>query len=631
MNTHSDSVKWVVFCCIFLVFTTKCLINQYIETKSSYGRGLDTWQSTSNFIPKQSTSYGTIRLGKIMRMEFDFLWTGTSPVDCYDKYAPSSANFFRIGHKSMDTGCEGEGSHYPSLWQCGIHLALTYTRDGQFHPYECWVVQETLHVNLSNTHPYHIIIDMNITQIMVQISGGNGTNYTKTISHGIYPGDQLGVEVPIWWMSDHCFNYNCKTSSFGVGPGIFSNITIISKIFTWTPFPSKSPTLAPTATPTYSPSAAPTLYPSNAPSTAPTYFPTRAPSTAPTSVKIVTVIERRKDARYFLLLLVIIPFIIFCCYRVYKYLSFVVVDKALVLIIGVMQFDGDQLETLPGIKDNVNELKELWLDTYHYNVKICNADTLRCSKKDIFQFIDTHKDELCDTVYKAVIVHILSHGFETDTFMTSDLKVIPTGFIEHELITTAEFTDHQGLIKLIFHHACRGNADYFRVNHVENPIAKTRKCTCRCNWCVKRYRAPKIDKGNHLAIPLLRNTDHIHLDPEDRRDSELVGLSERSASYPLRAFSDTFSIQSQTDEVDVHSNCVVLYGNIENRCVSDGGQFTTSICSVFHKNKKEMIKADFQALIRQIGNDMEAKTNNAQICTSKGIGTLKNKIRFKPS
>eukprot|EP01083_Nonionella_stella_P158249 514820_1 len=75
-------------------------------------------------------------------------------------------------------------------------------------------------------------------------------------------------------------------------------------------------------------------------------------------------------------------------------------------------------------------------------------------------FVDKYKHLLEDTNYKAVIVHILSHGSGDDSFMTSDMKTMQTSFFEHELITATEFAGHPQLIKLIFHHACRGHADY---------------------------------------------------------------------------------------------------------------------------------------------------------------------------
>eukprot|EP01083_Nonionella_stella_P142272 439877_1 len=44
--------------------------------------------------------------------------------------------------------------------------------------------------------------------------------------------------------------------------------------------------------------------------------------------------------------------------------------------------------------------------------------------------------------------------------MSSDLKKIETEFIQHEISSAAEEFNNNKLIKLIFHHQCRGDANY---------------------------------------------------------------------------------------------------------------------------------------------------------------------------
>eukprot|EP01083_Nonionella_stella_P077698 212291_1 len=677
--------EWIaIIYVVYIELVLKCLSHKYIQETGS-------WRSTSDIIPKQSTSYGTIRLGQIMSIEFDFLFNGRSndvlscehtepPAHGFEgfRFSDYQENFFRIGKKSTASAPDCYPSHFPSMWLgplCSDNYLVMFFNSGYYtFPYvnrtkfeiECYIHHESLmdYGNLSTTQWHHITIAINRTQSVIYISGGGKPDYSNTNDMGMYASYSLGDEVPIWFATDPSY----YKYGFTTGNGIFSNISIQSRLFTWTHFPSnapsspptssptdatfpptstptysptdspiEAPTFAPTFTPTYSPTDSPIEAPTFAPTFTPTYSPTDSPTEAPTfapsegkSPSIVTIFKKSKDNRYFLLLLLLFPFIIFCGYRIQRYMSFVAVDKALVLIIGIAHFDGNELTELHGIESNVDELKELWINMYHYTVKICNEDTLKCSKRDVIKFIDIHKDELQDTTYKAVIVHILSHGFERDIFMTSDLKTIQTEFIEHELISTAQFVDHPGLIKLIFHHACRGSADYFPSNsgYVERPVAKKRVCEwCRCHMCfvMKSFRKPRKKvygyKHHELAIPLIETEEH--------KGSE-VSEHMRNSVAPLRSFSNTFSIQSQMEEIDVHSNCVVLYGNIETRCLSDAGQFTTSICRTFHKNANEIIKPDFHTLIRQIGNDMEISTNNAQICTSKGIGTLRTRIRFEP-
>eukprot|EP01083_Nonionella_stella_P295264 1003507_1 len=383
-----------------------------------------------------------------------------------------------------------------------------------------------------------------------------------------------------------------------------------------TGIPSPGPTRAPTmltASPTHNPSQSPTestSHPTSVPSESPlyptsTHIPTSQPVDAshnPTTddttepalspVTKATIVTEQANLKQYALLLgiaITIPFIIFCGYQIKQHMGVVIINKALVLIVGVSRFNDNKLHALPGIESNVTDLTRLWFDAYHYTVKICNETTLRCTKRDIIRFIDQYKHLLEDTNYKAVIVHILSHGSGDDSFMTSDLKTMQTSFFEHELITTAEFAGHPELIKLIFHHACRGRADYF-VDQIDK-------------------RSNKF--SSKFSVELKEIISH-----KEYEDNKAV---------PLRTDYNSLLKSKQTKAADAHSNCVVLYGTIENRALSDNGHFTESICKVFGTNSRNPIKRDLYCLIRQIGSDLETRTNNAQICTSKGIGTLRNK------
>eukprot|EP01083_Nonionella_stella_P036014 98238_1 len=126
--------EWIaIICVVYIEHLLKCLSTKYIQD-SGYWRS--TWQSTSDIIPKQSTSYGTIRLGKIMSIEFDFLFNGRSNdvVSC-EQMDPSvhggirtrefQENFFRIGKKSMATPPDCYASHFPTIWQCPLTVHIT--------------------------------------------------------------------------------------------------------------------------------------------------------------------------------------------------------------------------------------------------------------------------------------------------------------------------------------------------------------------------------------------------------------------------------------------------------------------------------------------------------------------------
>eukprot|EP01084_Bolivina_argentea_P191406 328784_1 len=89
------------------------------------------------------------------------------------------------------------------------------------------------------------------------------------------------------------------------------------------------------------------------------------------------------------LFVVIICFILFSILIICKreYDKAFIVNRALVLIIGISQFD-DKTALLSGVRSNVNDLKGLWGDKYNYDVFICNFESLYCQKQDIIDFID---------------------------------------------------------------------------------------------------------------------------------------------------------------------------------------------------------------------------------------------------
>eukprot|EP01083_Nonionella_stella_P087578 243716_1 len=364
------------------------------------------------------------------------------------------------------------------------------------------------------------------------------------------------------------------------------------------------PTVSPTSNPiTRTPTVDPTTSPSIIPTVSPIIMTTGSPSQSPI-IRQPIVIEKENVTRYAVIVSGAVVVLIFvnaclqkrrcCCYRIGiycwhrldKYINSAVIniDKALVLIIGVSQFKGETFTALPGIESNVTDLRHLWFDTYNYTVKICNE----CTKRDIINFMDKHLLLLEDTNYKAVIVHLLSHGTDNDGFITSDLKTMHTSFFKHELITQTEFADNTELIKLIFHHACRGSADYFELNNVQHVG----------NIELQAYVRERRVNGDNKAVPL---------------------RASRSALFDGK----------QRKAIDAHSNCVVLYGTIEDRALSDDGLFTESICEVFGNNSRSSVQYDLNDLIKQIRSDLESRTNNAQILTSEGIATLTNKIRFQ--
>eukprot|EP01084_Bolivina_argentea_P130498 230358_1 len=82
--------------------------------KTIYPTG-EIWltQNGNDLNPINATSYGTINLGQIMSIEFDFDFHGRSN----DPRAEYQENFFRIGYDTCCTlACGGEGSAYPGMF-----------------------------------------------------------------------------------------------------------------------------------------------------------------------------------------------------------------------------------------------------------------------------------------------------------------------------------------------------------------------------------------------------------------------------------------------------------------------------------------------------------------------------------
>merc|ERR1712013_75406 len=86
-------------------------------------------------------------------------------------------------------------------------------------------------------------------------------------------GEYLGVEMPVWFVSDSGFT---NGNEYVRGNGTFSNIVITSRGFT--PEPTLYPTVNPTSPPTSLPTAFPTVHPTSTPSNDPTSDPTRDPT-----------------------------------------------------------------------------------------------------------------------------------------------------------------------------------------------------------------------------------------------------------------------------------------------------------------------------------------------------------------
>eukprot|EP01083_Nonionella_stella_P052125 138419_1 len=293
------------------------------------------------------------------------------------------------------------------------------------------------------------------------------------------------------------------------------------------------------------------------------------------------------------LLLLIVPLIAMIHWFMKLYKNVFIVDKALVLIIGICQFESKKM-FLGNVKTCVRNLKDLWRNIYNYEVFICNEDTLYCTHTEAIAFVDKYMVNVADK--QAVIVHILSHGTPS-SFTTSDGRELPIEFIKHELNTAAEDTGNESLIKLIFHQGCQGTADYTDESRI--PAAED---------------MPIKSHENHSFWPCCPSFSN-----------QIKGMS-----YAQKR--NVFNIDSSIDNTQIHhishvSNLIVVAGNVLGRTMSDSGAFTHCICQSFRHNLANTFKANLNTLMIDIGRNLEKITNGVEICTVSGNQRY-NQIRF---
>eukprot|EP01083_Nonionella_stella_P073215 197794_1 len=314
------------------------------------------------------------------------------------------------------------------------------------------------------------------------------------------------------------------------------------------------------------------------------------------------VIDPRTLYLLFLLLPLCIIIIAILMFVRHQYMSAFIVDKALVLIIGVSQFV-DKEFNLKGVGQNVSDLLKLWQMEYNYDVFVCK-NTLYCTKQDVYRFLDEYNTKLEDTQYRSVIVHVISHG-SADAFTTSDLKEITLESIRHEINTSCKHYDNAELIKLIFHHGCRGGADH----HIPKNGTVIQTHPDENTWC--------------CGCSSMKNAETIIKSSEvtDANKNQTRAIS----NLPFRSSAGD---QQNTNAIPFEANCLTMYGNIVGRVMSDAGHFTKCICSAFQNNLSRSFKADFNSLTVEIGRALEQITNGAELCSV--AGTVRyNQIRFE--
>eukprot|EP01084_Bolivina_argentea_P039073 72218_1 len=282
-----------------------------------------------------------------------------------------------------------------------------------------------------------------------------------------------------------------------------------------------------------------------------------------------TIVKEHHYYKY-LYFLVFIPILItaWLIYKFYKYKTSFIVNKALVWIIAIRQFD-DPDYNLDGVAKDVQRLAKLWNNIYQYKVIICNEDNLYCTKQNITDFIDKHKKNLEKFSYNGIIVHVISHGTENGMMKTSDMKNLNIiEFLMHEI---NQCCTNQKIIKLLIYHCCRGQEVY----HTLPPNNNTTSIKTR-GFPLSNDRKPQSSSESNCAV--------------------IYG------TIKGRAISDKGYFAECIYESFAH--------NISKRC------------RIFRK--------PFNQLFMEIGIALEKKTREAEICSDDGIITLRfNKIYFE--
>ena len=184
-------------------------------------------------------------------------------------------------------------------------------------------------------------------------------------------------------------------------------------------------------------------------------------------------------------------------------------------------------------------------------------------RDELIDFVDLHKKKLTEKPYNCVIIHIISHG-GVETFLSSDAKTMDIDFLLHEITSEFEFQSKSvhSKITVIFHHGCQGNAIY-----------------------------STEDISSQRNIPTL-NAHTV--------------------------------LNGKNGSLSHNSNYMIISGNVPGRSMSDSGLFSRCIYNSFTSNLARWIKADFTALLAEIGRDLELESNHAEIMT------VDDTLRFNP-
>eukprot|EP01084_Bolivina_argentea_P025846 48064_1 len=207
------------------------------------------WQSTSTFIPKNSThdgNYGTIQLQPHMIVSLDIEWYGRI-------YNDTSIweQIFRIGWPALKGDCTALNSRYPGLWIDNNHD--TFHVGISEPPNDCGKGWQLVSYPITTFTIYHIHIEFTDTLVYIAI---NDTEIINEPRGAPTSPSYIGQLLNVYIASDYWNN-----------PSVIANVSILNMNIISIP-PTPSPTQN-TDTPTYIPTSNPTQN-----TDTPTYIPT---------------------------------------------------------------------------------------------------------------------------------------------------------------------------------------------------------------------------------------------------------------------------------------------------------------------------------------------------------------------
>ena len=460
------TVNILIITSLYFCLSLSSELNQWDKITGDYGE--DIWYSTSDFVPVHSQSFGTIKIGRIMSVEFDFVFGGRTN----DPNKDQTEMFFRVGYDpDGGNGCDGHNSAYPALWLFDDTDKLFVSGSDSVSCSNVYSLEE--YGTISVGESYHIFIGFNDTHFVVEMSGGS-SNWIREWDRNGTLESHLGDDVPIWFMSD---KYGSGT--YNRANGTFSNMTIISNWFTYdTPMPTSEPTANPTSIPSLLPTHTPTLYPTLHPTLYPTSNPTahakstRVPTNVPlrittTSLSLVTEMtlvtswdisttailsESDSFSGVHLVVSWSVAFVLVLTLMILVY-SFkrrlqktqvhdmriipkredslipVMIRNALAVIICIAEYeDNSEVEDLHGIKKDYAKLHDLFKYLNFTVIPLNRSTPYWWTEEDVINLLvkevgDRLLDQMGELMYDALIVCISCHGLE-NSVITSNLRKI---------------------------------------------------------------------------------------------------------------------------------------------------------------------------------------------------------------